>query len=73
MAKESTNARMQRIGNDILCYNKIYTDQELINEFNNNTKLDVSNLAGKIFANSPTLAVLGEVKDFNFDSDNLKL
>jgi len=73
MAKESTNARMQRIGSDILDYNKIYSDQELINEFNNNTKLDVSNLAGKIFAGSPTLAVLGEVKDFNFDSDNLKL
>ena len=73
MAKESTNARMQRIGNDILDYNKIYTDQELIEEFNSNTKLDVNNLASQIFAESPTLAVLGEVKNFNFDSDNLKL
>ena len=73
MAKESTNARMQRIGNDILDYNKIYTDQELIEEFNSNTKLDVNNLASQIFADSPTLAVLGEVKNFNFDSDNLKL
>ena len=73
MAKESTNARMQRIGNDILDYNKIYTDQELIEEFNSNTKLDVNNLASQIFAGSPTLAVLGEVKNFNFDSDNLKL
>jgi len=73
MAKESTNARMQRIGNDILDYNKIYTDQELIEEFNSNTKLDVNNLASQIFAGSPTLAVLGEVKNFNFDSDNFKL
>ncbi len=73
MAKESTNARMQRIGNDILDYNKIYTDQELIEEFNSNTKLDINNLASQIFADSPTLAVLGEVKNFNFDSDNLKL
>ena len=73
MAKESTNSRMQRIGSDILDYNKIYSDQELINEFNNNTKLDVINLASQIFASQPTLAVLGEVKNFNLDLDSYNL
>jgi predicted Zn-dependent peptidase len=63
MAKESTNSRMQRIGNDILDYNKIYSDQELIDEFMSINKQAVYDIAQQIFSTKPTLAVLGDIKN----------
>lgn len=63
MAKESTSSRMQRRGTDIIAFDRIITDQEIISELNKITLKKLTNLAEQIFNNSaPTQAMIGKVK-----------
>ncbi len=63
MAKESTSTRMQRLGGDILSYDRLLSDQEVIKKILAVKKSDVTKLAEKIFTGSkPTFAAIGKVK-----------
>jgi len=62
MAKESTSARMQKLGNDILSLGKIQTDFEIRKKITAVKKSDVANLAQKIFVGSKsTFAAIGKI------------
>jgi predicted Zn-dependent peptidase len=62
MAKESTSGRMQKLGSDILSFNKILTDQEIIKKVFAVKKSDVTDLAKKFFyTEKPTFAAIGKV------------
>lgn len=63
MAKESTSSRMQRLGSDILLHNKIQTDQDIIEKFQDITKKEITNFAQKVFATHSTTAMIGNVKN----------
>ncbi|MFM6972184.1 MAG: insulinase family protein [Alphaproteobacteria bacterium] len=62
MAKESTSKRMQKIGSEILIFNKIFSDQEIIEKFEDISIKDIKNVAQKIFASKQTKVVMGELK-----------
>lgn len=62
MAKESTSSRMQRLGSDVLLFNKIYSDEDIIDKFKNITKKDIIKIAQQIFSSKPTTAMIGKVK-----------
>ena len=63
MAKESTSSRMQRLGSDILLHNKIQTDNDIIEKFQDITKKEISSFAQRIFATNSTTAMIGNVKN----------
>jgi len=63
MAKESTSGRMQKLGGDILAYDRIISDKEVLDKVFAVTKPDVTRLAEKIFTGSkPTFAAIGKIK-----------
>ncbi len=63
MAKESTSGRMQKLGGDILAYDKIISDKEVLEKVFAVKKSDVTKLAEKIFTGSkPTFAAIGKLK-----------
>jgi len=62
MAKESTSSRMQRLGSDILLFNKTYSDNDIIEKFEHITKKDIVKMAQQIFSSKPTTAMIGKVK-----------
>jgi len=62
MAKESTSSRMQRLGNDIINFNRIISDEEIIEQIKNITKKDLIKIAHKIFYQSkPTFTAIGKI------------
>ncbi len=62
MTKESTNSRSQKLGSDILYYNRIIDDKEAIEKISAITKKDLTNMASKIFSSSKsTFAAIGKV------------
>ena len=62
MAKESTSSRMQRLGGEILSYNRLISDDEVRKKIMAVKKSDVTKLAEKIFTGSkPTFAAIGKV------------
>jgi predicted Zn-dependent peptidase len=64
MAKESTNSRSQKIGSDILCYNRIIEDQEVLDKISVINKSKLIKLADKILSSSkPTFSAIGQVKN----------
>ena len=64
MAKESTSGRMQKLGGDILAYNKIISDEEVIKKVEAVEKKDLTKLAQKIFTQkNPTFAAIGKMKN----------
>ncbi len=64
MSKESTNSRSQRLGSDILSFNRAIPDKEILDKVCAVKKSDVTKLAEKIFIGSkPTFAAIGKVKD----------
>ena len=66
MAKESTSSRMQKLGGDILAYQRVITDEELINKISSLRKSDVGEVAKEIFESSTlTFAAIGEVNKIN--------
>ncbi len=63
MAKESTSGRMQKLGGDILAYDRIISDKEILEKVLAVKKSDVTKLAEKIFVGSkPTFAAIGKIK-----------
>ena len=62
MAKESTSSRMQRLGSDILLFNKVYSDEDIVDKFKHITKKDITKIAQEIFSSKPTTAMIGKVK-----------
>ncbi len=62
MAKESTSGRMQKLGGDILAYNRVIPDQEVLDKVFAVTKKDLTKLAGDIFDSKVTFAGIGKVK-----------
>ena len=62
MAKESTSSRMQRLGSDILLFNKVYSDEDIVDKFKHITKKDITEIAQQIFSSKPTTAMIGKVK-----------
>ncbi|MDX2083103.1 MAG: pitrilysin family protein [Rickettsiales bacterium] len=62
MARESTSSRMQKLGNDILSFNRIISEAEILEKVLAVKKTDVSKIASKIFNESkPTFAAIGKV------------
>jgi predicted Zn-dependent peptidase len=63
MAKESTSARMQRLGGEILSHDRLIPDQEVMKKVLAVEKSDVTKLAEKIFSGSKmTFAAIGKVR-----------
>lgn len=63
MSKESTSGRMQKLGGDILAYDRIISDKEVLDKVFAVKKNDVTKLAEKIFTGSkPTFAAIGKIK-----------
>jgi predicted Zn-dependent peptidase len=63
MAKESTSSRMQRLGSDILIHDKVISDDEIIEKFQDLTQEDILDFAQKTFASESTVAMIGSVKN----------
>lgn len=64
MSKESTSSRMQKLGSDIISYNKIISDKEIISKIRKITEKEISQLASKIFINTKTtFSAIGNVKN----------
>jgi predicted Zn-dependent peptidase len=60
MSKESTSSRMQKLGGDILCYNRYIDSNEIIDKIKNISKKELIELANNIFFGSkPTVAMIG--------------
>lgn len=66
MAKESTSGRMQKLGGDILAYDRVISDKEILEKIVAVKKSDVTKLAEKIFTGSkPTFAAIGKLKSLH--------
>lgn len=64
MAKESTSSRMQKLGSDIISYNKIISNHDIIETIKEIKEKDILQLAGKIFINTDaTFSAIGKVKN----------
>ncbi len=62
MSKESTSTRMQKLGGDILSFNRLILDKEIMNQVLAVKKSDVVKMAEEIFSGSkPTFAAIGKV------------
>ena len=68
MAKESTSKRMQKIGSEILIFNKIFSDQEIIEKFEDISAKDIKDIALKIFTSKQTKVIMGELKKAKINS-----
>ncbi len=75
MAKESTSGRMQKLGGDIMAYDRIISDDEILQKVMSVTKKDVIDIAQKIFSGSkPTFSAIGKVKEvMDYDKLNSQL
>ena len=64
MSQESTNSRSQKLGGDILAYNRIVSHDEIIKKVESFTKKDLVDLAANIISNSNlNFAAIGKTKD----------
>ena len=53
---------MQRLGNDIINFNRIISDEEIIEQIKNVTKKDLIKIAHQIFYQSkPTFTAIGKI------------
>lgn len=69
MARESIVSRSQKIGGDILAYNRIISEKEILDKISSYTKKDITNSAQKMISNSNlNFAAIGKIK--NVDSHN---
>lgn len=67
MAKESSTSRMQKLGSNILAYNKILDRDKILSQISDITKNGIIQTANKIFdqKNKESFAAIGKVKDLN--------
>lgn len=62
MARESTSSRMQKLGSDILVYDKVIEGEAILQKVKSFNKKDVVNLAQKLFNNSKeTYSAIGKI------------
>jgi predicted Zn-dependent peptidase len=66
MAKESVISRSQKIGGDILSYNRIISEQETMDKILSISKKQITNFATNMVANSKhNFSAIGKIKDLN--------
>ncbi len=69
MAKESTSTRMQKLGGDIFAYDRLISDEEILQKVLSVKKSDIVKVAEKIFSNPKTtfaaIGKVGKVMDMN--------
>jgi predicted Zn-dependent peptidase len=63
MSKESSSSRMQKLGSNILFFNKNYSDDEVIAKFKDIDIGEISDYAKNIFSTNSTVSVIGNVKE----------
>ncbi|MFT5703607.1 MAG: putative Zn-dependent peptidase [Rickettsiales bacterium] len=70
MAKESVISRSQKIGNDVLAFDKIINEVEVLERISAISKKQITNFAGSLIANSKhNFAAIGKIKNLNdYDS-----
>ena len=72
MSQETSNSRCQKIGSNILSYNKIISQKEIIDKINNITLKDVTSYLQKVTTSSkPTIAQIGKIANEDFLSNVL--
>jgi len=63
MAKESVIGRSQKIGGDILAYNRIISEQEILDKILSISKKQITNFAANMLANSKhNFSAIGKIK-----------
>lgn len=74
MARESTTARSRHLGSDLFAYSRVRTIKEIIKKIESIKVKDLQNLMEEILSSSPTLALLGNVKNtYEYDEVIKKL
>lgn len=63
MSKESSSSRMQKLGSNILFFNKNYSDDEVIAKFKDIDIGEIFDYAKNIFSTNSTVSVIGNVKE----------
>lgn len=71
MGLESTNNRASSNGYDIIKYDKIIDEKEVIDNINSTTVDDIQNILQNIISTTPTVALYGKVKD-SYDYNIIK-
>lgn len=71
MSLENTNARSQRLGNNILNYNKIISHQDVIDKINNINIDDLTTYANQILSQNLTFSAIGKVENI-MDYNDIK-
>jgi len=61
MSLENTDSRCQRLGNNILNYNKIISHQDVISKINKINLDDLTNYASDLLQENLTLSAIGKV------------
>ena len=69
MAKESVISRSQKIGGDVLAYNRILSETEILEKISAISKKQITNFAAKMIANSKhNFSAIGKIKNItNYD------
>ena len=66
MAKESVISRSQKIGGDILAFNRILFEEEILETISAISKKQITDFANKMISSSkPNFAAIGKVKDIS--------
>lgn len=66
MAQESVIGRSQKIGGDILAYNRIISEREILDKISSISKKQITNFATNMIANSKhNFSAIGKVKDID--------
>ena len=74
MSLENTNSRASANGLDLLRYNKIISEKEIIEDINNTTINDIQEILKDIITTVPTVAIYGKVKNvYTYDEIKAKL
>ena len=75
MAKESIINRSQKIGSDVLTFNRIISEEEILTKISSISKQQITDFATKMVTNSkPTFSAIGKIKNINdYQAINQKL
>jgi len=63
MSLENTNSRCQKLGNNILNYNKIISNKDIINKINNINIDELINYSSNLVKQKPTFTAIGKVEN----------
>lgn len=74
MGMESTGARAERVGQQMLLYDRVVSVEELVEKIENVTPERLAGLARRVFASAPSLATVGPVTAMeSFDTISRRL